>query len=210
MSTVFLHSSYIPKAISTEGHLLLMIPGSDWDEYALVPLCTDSQERCPDFLADQLPFVITREGVRRLARKFCIPFEVHLLVPWKADGPLILLVGYCTVYVVQLKVGLCFPLLPILVKCLQFYNPSLFQVVPNAVMIVVPFERHCQDLWVTSSVALFRDYFIVKIFTVAGWYYFSPRKKGFKVDIFERMQSGRTNFYSSTLPRGSSYRTWEN
>lgn len=69
-------------------------------------------------MVDELPSVLTRERVRRLAWEFHHPFEVHLLVPREVDRTLAMPVGYCVVYTVQLRAGLCFSLLPLLVKLL--------------------------------------------------------------------------------------------
>lgn len=116
-----------------------------------------------------------------LARYFNIPSKVYLLVHREINRPLTPQVGYLALYVVQLKVGLCFPFLS--TNLLLFYDVPFSQLVPNAVMTMLTFERHCRDWWVTSIVSLFRAYFSFKTSTIVGWYYFSPQKKGFKVNL---------------------------
>lgn len=88
MTTLILPSSCVSEAIPTEGHLPLVIPGNEQDEYPLIPLHTESQVHLSDFLAYHLSSVRTREKVKGLGREFRILSKVHLWVPRAVDHPL--------------------------------------------------------------------------------------------------------------------------
>lgn len=48
--------------------------------------------------------------------------------------------GFCAAYVNQLKVGIEFPLLPLLIEILDYYKIALSQLVRNAIRVIVSFE----------------------------------------------------------------------
>ena len=85
VSTTVLPSTYIPEAIPIEGRFPVVIPGSELEEFVLVPLQIDPQARLPDLLANRLPSVLTRKRICVLARDFNIPFEMHPMVPREID-----------------------------------------------------------------------------------------------------------------------------
>lgn len=142
VSTDVLRSTYIPDAIPTEGRFPLVILGSKRKGFDLVFPHTDPRARLSGLLANHLPSILTERRIQRLVKDFPIPSEVHLLVAREIDWVLTPSVGYCNVYTMQLRVGLRFPLLPLLTNILLFYNLQLSHLVPNAVMMVLALKRH--------------------------------------------------------------------
>lgn len=85
--------------------------------------------------------LLYKDRLTNLVGIYRILEEIHPLVSMRNDTVTNPSLDYCVVYVDQFRVGLHFPLIPLLVEVLGYYRIALSQLVHNAIMVIVSFER---------------------------------------------------------------------
>lgn len=134
----------VPEVISITGRLALLIPSHEGGWIEPIQYSNDPRAHQPHYMADDIQSDMSERRVRSMGNQFRIPMEVHLLVPRKEYRVLNPPLGYCIVYHEQVRAGVRFPLLSLLIEVLSHYNLALTQLVPNAVRVIVGFERVCR------------------------------------------------------------------
>lgn len=113
---------------------------------------------------------------------------------------------FFSVYLDHVQSVLHFPLLPLIIEVLGHYGIALTQLVPNAIRVIVGFERLCRSRGLVSSLALFRAFFYLKSSGNEGWYQL-PLAQANLYGLYSRIRcrSGKIPSSSAEFLRASNF-----
>lgn len=132
-----------------------IIPWHVWEYIESVTYSSDPRGHLPQYEANEIHSHMSERKVREMLEVTPLPEEVHILVPRRTDTAVNSPIRYCASYLEQFRAGLRFPLILLPQEILFHYQIALSQLVPNAVRIIVGFERYCRNHRVVTSLALF-------------------------------------------------------
>lgn len=193
----------VPEAYPNVGHLTRVVPGNGSEYINLFYYSTDLRAHQPEVIANEIHSHPSEKKIHPLEKHYRIPAEVELLVSRRVDTILNTPISFYVAYLDQFKVGLRFPLIPLLIEILKHYDISLSQFVPNAIRVIVGFEWFCRSKGLVSSLVLFRSIFMLKSSLIQGCYHILPRLNcELKVSIPSKNAKGKDFFVSSKILDG--------
>lgn len=147
-----------------------IIPGDDGEYIDSVPFSQNSRGLPSHLMASTIHSRTSQKVVWALIKRLWFPSDVIILLPRISDTVCNPPLDSFSIYVEHIRSGLRFPLLPLIIEILDYYGIASTQLVPNAIRVVVGFERLCRLRGVVSSLALFQVFFYLKSSCTNGWY----------------------------------------
>lgn len=120
--------------------------------------------------------------------------ETEIVVPRRHDSVMRPPVGFSTIYLDHLKVGLRFPSFPLLIFILNYYRIALPPLVPNTTTIVIVFQLFYDEKRVEFSISPFCT-FLLKNDEVSRWYSFTSCRLFLKVKTPKKNTNSKDNFF---------------